>query len=91
MRGQHERPLRITFHSSWLAYLPQEEQEALQALVELSHLPEIVTLQSAPGEFPSFDIGAANVEADYIPVIVKTINETRATGIFHPVQWKEFA
>lgn len=63
----------------------------MRALVELSHLPEIVALQSAPGEFPSFDIGATNVEADYIPVIVKTINQTRATGIFHPAQWKNFA
>jgi hypothetical protein len=68
-RGQSERPLRITYHTSTLTNLTTEEREALSLLYELSALPVIEALRTDPGALPHFEIqfsdepcGLTNVE-----------------------------
>ena len=47
MRGEGERPLRITFHSSGLADMCGEDSAALDALRELSHVEEVEANEQA--------------------------------------------
>ena len=56
LRGTQERPLGITFHTSALVALPQPENEALEILTELSHLPEVRALQTEAGVFPHIEL-----------------------------------
>jgi hypothetical protein len=70
LRGAQERPLGITFHTSALTALPQPEIEALEALTELSCLPEIQALQTEAGAFPHIEIGNFEATADHFPVKV---------------------
>lgn len=66
-----QRPIRITFHTSALADLSLEEQEALKALQDLSRLPEIDALQTEIGDFPQLQVGAFDEKANSIEVSVK--------------------
>jgi hypothetical protein len=52
VRGEGERPFRITFHASGLANLPEVEAKALEALRELSHLGDIDALTIDGGMSP---------------------------------------
>jgi hypothetical protein len=65
-----ERPLRITFHTESLTNLSATEQEALQALYELSNLPMIDALQTKPGQFPHIEIDPFDDNAAHLDVIV---------------------
>ena len=42
MRGDGERPLKITFHSTGLTDISGEDSAALDALHELSHVEEVM-------------------------------------------------
>ena len=51
LRGEHERPLRITFHEATLAELPTIEREALDAVRQLAHRPGIEALTMPAAQF----------------------------------------
>jgi hypothetical protein len=70
LRGAQERPLGITFYTSSLAALPETETEALEALSELSHLPQVRALQTEADEFPRIELGDFESNVDHIPVKV---------------------
>jgi hypothetical protein len=93
LRGRKERPLRITFHASGLVALPETETEALDALTELSYLPEVQALQTETGTFPRVEIGDFDIKADHTPVkVTYEDGSTVRTGIFFsPKQLAEIA
>ena len=93
LRGERQRPLRITFHgSSLVVCLSPQDMEALGALRELSHVPEIEALQMEAGPFPRIAIEAASNELDHIPVTVEYGDgRTRYAGIPFPQQWSDIA
>lgn len=92
LRGRQERSLRITFHISALATLPQTEAEALAALRELAHLPEIEALQTELGDFPCIEIGDLGDDADHVPINVTYENgSTMSTAISPPRQFRRIA
>jgi len=51
LRGERERPLRITFHEATLAKLPTLEREALDAVRQLAHRPDFEAL-TMPADQP---------------------------------------
>lgn len=51
-RGSRERPLSITLHAATLDKLAAKEASALDALLELSHLPELDVLSTRAGALP---------------------------------------
>jgi hypothetical protein len=83
-RGEHERPLRITFHTSTLGEASAPERVALEALHELCGLDEIEALQTGEGLFPRIEITPA--EENSIPVaVIKKDGSGRVTAIHqHP-------
>ncbi|MBI5031854.1 MAG: hypothetical protein HZB51_15095 [Chloroflexi bacterium] len=91
IRGDKERPLRITLHTSGLNNLPDDENEALVALLELANLPEICPLQTSPGEFPYFEIGQVDFTADTIPVTITRDGDSRHSCIWDPSEWRNLA
>jgi len=86
LRGQQERPLGVTFHTSTLAALPEQEIEALEALTELAYLSEVRALQTEAGTFPHIEIGDFEAMIDHIPVKVTYADgSTAETGtLFSP-------
>ena len=68
--------LRLTFHVESLINLPNEEQNALQALYELSHLTHIQALQTIQGEFPHFEIGKYHAETNSISIRITHSEQT---------------
>lgn len=87
MRGEKERPLRLTFHTSALGDLSPADAESLEVLYELSHLPEIEALQTGQGDFSHIEIGEFDVNAEYVPVSIKRKDGITSTGIWFPKQW----
>jgi len=87
MRGQGERPLKITFHISSLANATGETLAALQTLRELGYVAEITAYQTEPGDFPHIVIGDNNVnfQDNTIPVRLIVNGEAQLyTGIIFP-------
>lgn len=74
VKGPHQRPLRLTFHSSALASPPPGEAEALRALYQLATLHDIEALETGDdGRFPSVKIGALERYVDGVqglPIII---------------------
>lgn len=66
LRQTDGRPLRLTFDSSSLHNVPPEEAEALQALRELSILPELRAMHTDPKERCWLQIGETDQEEDQI-------------------------
>jgi hypothetical protein len=91
VRGSHERPLKITFHSATFADLPPEEAEALDALRQLAHLPEVEALDTANGPFPHLELGNFNIADSYVPITVTATDSITEAGIPLPHQWLEVA
>lgn len=91
LRGEKERPLRITFHTSTLIDLSAKEAESLETLYELSRLPEIEALQTEEGDFSHIEIGAFDINAKYIPITIRRDNGTIHMGIDFPRQWLTIA
>jgi len=85
MRGKGERPLRFTFHIPSLTNATGETLDALRALQELGHLPEITAFQTEPGDFPHIVIGSVDPQKRDVPVQLVANGETRLyTGIWYP-------
>lgn len=55
-RGKNERPIRLTLHSEMLGDLPSDEQEYLDALLDLAGLPWVEAAQTCPSRFPQLAI-----------------------------------
>lgn len=92
LHSKHERPLKITFHTLSFIGLSELETEALEALLQLAHLPEIEALETAPGSFPYLEIGAFNSDDLYIPVTVRREDSIiMESGIRSPERWLGFA
>jgi hypothetical protein len=88
MRGQGERPLRITLHSDSLAKLSGEEMAAVGVLREFGHLPEIEVLETEPGGYPHIEVGDLDPQADFIPVQIVSGGEPQLyTSVPFPRQW----
>jgi hypothetical protein len=86
-RGAQERSLRVTLHSSSFAGASASEVEALDAVSQLAHLPEIEALLTQPGEFPCLEIGVPTDDRFYIPVTVRKDDMTIESGVKFPDQW----
>lgn len=64
--GEHERPLRITFHEARLAGLLRPEREALDAVRQLAYRPGIEALTMAADQFVSLtDTDRVRVVGDF--------------------------
>jgi len=91
-RGERERPLRITLHTSSFAALPPSEHAAVSAIREMCNDPDIVALDTEPGPLPRLRIETFDPTAEYVPVTV-TYPDGRITytGVWFPSQWPELA
>jgi hypothetical protein len=90
-KGERERPIRITFHDSTLVQLPAEE-EPLEALHQLSVLPEVQAVETGRGSHPRLTIGAFDSDSEDVPLSIEcdggcTIGAT-LPGL---PQWRRFA
>lgn len=90
-RGAHERPLRITFHTSSFIGSSGADAEALEALRQLAHLPDIEALETESGIFPHLEIGTSDDSDFYIPVLLKKEDVTIEAGLTSPDHWKQIA
>jgi hypothetical protein len=92
MRGQGERPLRLTLHSDSLAELSGEQGAAVQVLREFGHLPEIQVLETEPGGHPHIKVGDLDPQADFIPFQIVSGGEPQLyTSVPFPRQWRDIA
>jgi hypothetical protein len=91
LHGKTERPLKITFHTSSFASATAEEAEAIEALRQLSNLPEIEALDTAPGTLPHLEIDSFENGDTLIPIKVTSQNRTIRSGIPFPNQWPQIA
>lgn len=94
--GEHQRPLRITFHSSTLDAHPSEEREAFDALYELCRLPGIEAVETAVGGmYPHLDIGTSVILSGGIPCLPIAIKykdgHLREDRIPFPDHWRRVA
>lgn len=65
IKGPHQRPLRLTFHTSTLTSPHTEEAEALEAMYQLSNLSDIDALETGAGNrFPNIEVGTAEPYID---------------------------
>jgi hypothetical protein len=91
-RGAQERPLRITFHdSSFAGGSSETEAEALEALLQLAHLPQIEAFGTEAGAFPHLEIGDPADDGYYVPVIIRTETMVKESGAMHAYQWLKAA
>jgi hypothetical protein len=92
-KGQMERPLRITFHSSALKELSEFEKAALDVLREFASIesPNLLALDTEPGVLPFIEIGN-QLSGDYIPVTIRYAEEqTRIAGMMFLNQLPDLA
>ena len=91
-KGERERPIRITFHDSTLVGLPVEEEEPLEALRQLSGLPEVEALETGPGSHPRLTIGAFDGDSQDVPLSVEHEGgRTIAARLPGLLQWRRLA
>jgi len=91
LRGKTERPLKITFHTSSFANATAEEVEAIEALRQLSNLPEIEALDTALGTLPHLEVDSFKNGDTHIPIKVTSQNSTIHSAIPFPNQWPQIA
>jgi hypothetical protein len=70
LRGNRERPLRITLHSSSFSRASDEDTEAISAIRDLSTVSEIQAVDTEPGRLPRLQIGTFIPENQEIPITV---------------------
>src|SRR3954452_10967981 len=56
LRGEHERPLRLTLFSESLVSMPRKEAEALTALRDVAQLPHMAVVDTSQGDLPRLTI-----------------------------------
>jgi hypothetical protein len=92
MRGEGERPLRITLHSNSLTELTNEEATAVTLIRELGLLTQVQVYETEPCNRPHIVIGGFDPEADIIPVqVIREGKPPIYTGIMFPRQWPGIA
>jgi hypothetical protein len=91
IRGDRERPLRLTFHTSSFTDLSPEETEALETLLQLANHSEIEAVQTEAGPSPYLEIGNSANDNDYTPITVRNEDGISEWGIPYPDQWLHFA
>src|SRR5579859_3896263 len=92
IKGPNQRPLRITLHTQTLQNLSGQEAEALDAIKELSKLPDVEVWQTEKGEFTDLQIETFDGGQDVTPVFVERPNGSQTwTGVSFTHQYKELA
>lgn len=93
MRGDGERPLRITLHSESLREITGQSMDAVALLRELGHLPQIELLETEPGNFSHIEVDAFDPKSDIINVRIVSRDGVIKTyaGINNPRQWPDIA
>lgn len=92
LKGQTERPLRVTFHTATFQNLSDDENKALELLLELVLVPELEALQTEPGILPHMDLGDFQSDTDYVHVkVIYRGKPRRRTQVFYPKQYYDMA
>ncbi len=93
MRGEGERPLRVTLHSDSLTNpTNNEETDAITLIREFRHLPQVQVYETEPSDNPHIIIDAFDPEADVTPVRVISEGKVKSyVGILFPRQWPDIA
>ncbi len=84
-KGQVDRPLNITLHSSALINLDDYEKSALDILLEFARVPSphLSIVATEPGDYPFMEIHQP--KENYIPVIVRYSEQDMThSGILDP-------
>jgi hypothetical protein len=91
LRGNFERPLRITLHSSSFTGASDEEMEVINALRDLSTLSEIRAVDTEAGELPHVQIGTCKAGNSEIPVTVLDKSHKTELSITQADYWAKVA
>lgn len=91
LRGNSERPLRVTLHSSSFFGASDEDIEAINALRDLSRFSEIQAVDTEAGMLPHLRIGTFKAESQEIPFIVTNRGQETELKITQAQYWAEVA
>jgi len=91
LRGNSERPLRVTLHSSSFSSASDEDSEAINALHDLSRFSEIQAVDTEAGKLPHLQIGTFKAESQEIPFIVTNRGQETELKITQAQYWAELA
>jgi hypothetical protein len=91
LRGNSERPLRITFHSSSFTGASNEDIEAIKTLRDFSTLSEMRAVDTEAGALPHLQIGSFKVENPEIPVTVLDQGHKTELSITQADHWAKVA
>jgi hypothetical protein len=92
-RGNSERPLRITIHSSSFIGASSEDIEAINVLRDLSKFPEIQAVDTEAGALPHLQIGTGNFKVGHqeIPVTIVDRDRRQMFSITQADYWVQVA
>ncbi|OGC95063.1 MAG: hypothetical protein A2W25_04660 [candidate division Zixibacteria bacterium RBG_16_53_22] len=86
-KGEGSNRLKITLHSQSFSNASGDDLRAIEALRELSNLPDIKAADTENGSLPHLAIGETEANADYISVTLEDNESTTRTAIVSPKQW----